>query len=65
LGVGWGSPPASLCRGGIPEPQAASLARSIIALLEGAFVLSRAAKSTEPMRAARDAAVTLVRAYPA
>jgi AcrR family transcriptional regulator len=54
-----------LCRGGIPGPQAAGLARSIIALLEGAFVLSRAAKSTEPMRAARDAAVTLVRAHSA
>jgi AcrR family transcriptional regulator len=54
-----------LCRGGIPGPQAAGLARAVIALLEGAFVLSRAAKSTEPMRAARDAAVTLVRAHSA
>jgi hypothetical protein len=56
---------ARLRRAGIAGPQAASLARSIIALLEGAFVLSRATKSTEPMQAARDAAVTLVRAHSA
>ena len=52
-----------LASGGVPEPQVPGLARAIIALLEGAFVLSRAAKSTEPMQAARDAALTLVAAH--
>jgi AcrR family transcriptional regulator len=45
---------------GISESDAASLARAVIALLEGAFVLARSAKSLEPMEAARDAAVALV-----
>jgi AcrR family transcriptional regulator len=46
---------------GVDTASARPLAQSVIALLEGAFVLSRAAKSTEPMVATRDAAVTLVR----
>jgi AcrR family transcriptional regulator len=49
-----------LAAAGIAGPAATDLARAIIALLEGAFILSRAAKSTEPMRAARDAAIVLV-----
>jgi AcrR family transcriptional regulator len=51
---------------GVPESEATPLARAIIALLEGAFVLARSAKSIQPMEAARDAAVTLVqtRLYP-
>jgi AcrR family transcriptional regulator len=47
---------------GVDETAARPLAQSIVALLEGAFMLARAAKNTEPMRAARDSAVTLVRA---
>jgi AcrR family transcriptional regulator len=50
-----------LVNAGVDTASARPLAQSVIALLEGAFVLSRAAKSTEPMYAARDAAVTLVR----
>lgn len=37
------------------------LALAVIALLEGAFVLCRATRSTEPMASAREAAVTIVR----
>jgi AcrR family transcriptional regulator len=37
---------------GIPRPDARPLAISVIALLEGGFMLSRAARSTEPMLAA-------------
>jgi AcrR family transcriptional regulator len=46
---------------GITEPVARELAIAMIALLEGAFVLSRAARSTEPMEAAGKAAVTAAR----
>jgi AcrR family transcriptional regulator len=51
-----------LAAGGADGAGARALAQSILALLEGAFILARAAKSTEPMRAARDSAVTLVQA---
>lgn len=51
-----------LTASGVSAAVARPLAQSIIALLEGAFILARAAKSAEPMRAARDSAVTLVRA---
>jgi AcrR family transcriptional regulator len=50
-----------LISAGADTAAARPLAQSVIALLEGAFILSRAAKSTEPMYATRDAAVTLVR----
>lgn len=46
---------------GVDQSAARPLAQSIIALLEGAFILARAAKNTEPLRAARASAVTLVR----
>ena len=47
---------------GVPESAALPLSQSIMALLEGAFMLARAAKSTEPMAAARDSVLVLVRA---
>lgn len=46
---------------GIPETRARSLAIEVIAVLEGAFLLSRAFRSTEPMIAARASAVTATR----
>jgi AcrR family transcriptional regulator len=45
---------------GVPADEARALALSVVALIEGAFLLSRAARSTEPMRAAGEAAATLV-----
>lgn len=42
---------------GIPESTARELSLAFIAALEGAFVLSRAMKSVEPLRAAGDATV--------
>ncbi|MFE7619130.1 hypothetical protein [Streptomyces sp. NPDC057496] len=48
--------------GGIPQPTARETASSVIALLEGAFMLGRAARSTEPVLAASRAAAAIVRA---
>lgn len=48
--------------GGIPGPAARETASSVIALLEGAFMLGRAARSAEPVRAAGTAAAAIVRA---
>ncbi|MFD5710465.1 TetR/AcrR family transcriptional regulator [Streptomyces pharetrae] len=48
--------------GGIPEPAARETAGSVIALLEGAFMLGRAARSTAPVLAAGRAAAAIVRA---
>ncbi len=45
---------------GIPAERARPLALSVLALLEGAFLLSRSLRSLEPMRACADAAVVLV-----
>lgn len=53
---------ARFTEAGIGGPEARSLAIVLIELLEGAFVLSRAARSTEALVAAGDAAVALVRA---
>ncbi len=47
---------------GVDEAAATGLAISAIALLEGAFVLSRALRSTEPMTAAGDTATEAARA---
>jgi AcrR family transcriptional regulator len=47
---------------GLPEETARSLSLSVIALLEGAFILSRARKSTEPLLAAGATASAAVRA---
>jgi AcrR family transcriptional regulator len=46
----------------IPRARARALAFSMLCLLEGAFVFSRAMRSTEPLRAAGDTAVAAVRA---
>lgn len=48
-------------RAGIAADRAEDLAWSVIALLEGAFVLARAMKDTRPMESAGDAAVALLR----
>jgi hypothetical protein len=45
---------------GVPAERARPLAVSVLAVLEGAFLLSRSLRSVEPMRAASDAAVSLV-----
>jgi AcrR family transcriptional regulator len=47
---------------GVPPDGAEDLALGVIALLEGAFVLARAAKDVRPMAAAGEAAVALYRA---
>ncbi|MFJ9864217.1 hypothetical protein [Streptomyces sp. NPDC101165] len=46
----------------MPEPGARETASSVIALLEGAFMLGRAARSTAPVLAAAKAAAAIVRA---
>ncbi|MGW7522369.1 TetR/AcrR family transcriptional regulator [Streptomyces sp. NPDC054783] len=53
---------AYYAEGGISGPAARETASSVIALLEGAFMLGRAARSTEPVRAAGTAAAAIVRA---
>jgi AcrR family transcriptional regulator len=50
-----------LRRAGVGSDRAEDLTRSVIALLEGAFVLARAMKDTRPMEAAGEAAVALVK----
>jgi AcrR family transcriptional regulator len=50
-----------LVAGGISEERARSLALSIIALLEGAFLLSQSQRTIEPVVAAGQAASSLVR----
>jgi AcrR family transcriptional regulator len=47
---------------GVPADSARPLALSVLALLEGAFLLSRSLRSVEPMQAAGESAVALVRA---
>lgn len=46
----------------VPADSARPLALSVLAVLEGAFLLSRSVRTTEPMAACADAAVALVRA---
>ena len=53
---------AQLISEGVPPTSARTVALTVIVLLEGAFVLSRSAKSTEPMQAAGAAAVQIVQA---
>ncbi|MFB7632233.1 TetR/AcrR family transcriptional regulator [Streptomyces sp. NPDC056149] len=48
--------------GGIPQPDARETASAVIALLEGAFMLGRAARSTAPVLTAGKAAAAIVRA---
>lgn len=52
---------AYYAQGGMREPAARETASSVIALLEGAFMLGRAARSTEPVRTAGTAAAAIVR----
>lgn len=47
---------------GVPADRARPLALSVLAVLEGAFLLSRSLRSTEPMQACAEAAVALVEA---
>ncbi|MBJ7520770.1 MAG: TetR/AcrR family transcriptional regulator [Solirubrobacteraceae bacterium] len=47
---------------GIPEPRARPIALALVAGLEGAFLLCRTLRSTEPMDAARAAALTVLHA---
>jgi len=59
--AGWiESAGASLAAAGIPRRHARPLAISLLASLEGAFVLARALRSTEPLEAAGVGAVALV-----
>ena len=46
---------------GIPKKKARELAIAVIALLEGAFVLARAMRSTEPLDAAGKTAAKAVK----
>jgi AcrR family transcriptional regulator len=52
---------ARFAQGGIPEPRAREVAIQVIAALEGAFVLCRALRSTEPLEVAGAAAVREMR----
>jgi AcrR family transcriptional regulator len=47
---------------GVPGPRARELALSVLALLEGAFIFSRAMRSTEPLEIAGASAAAAVRA---
>ena len=47
---------------GLDAPRARALAISLVALIEGGFMLSRAARSTEPMQAAGATAAVALRA---
>jgi AcrR family transcriptional regulator len=51
---------ADLAEAGLAPERARPLALSTLALLEGAFLLCRSLQSTEPMRAAGEAAVALL-----
>ena len=53
---------AALVDGGVPEPRAPSVARMIVASLEGAVAVSRAERSLEPLDQVAEELVTLVRA---
>ncbi|MFH8342427.1 TetR/AcrR family transcriptional regulator [Streptomyces sp. AM6-12] len=60
---GWiGHLAAFYTTGGIPARLARDTASSVIALLEGAFMLARAARSTAPVLAASGSAAAIVRA---
>lgn len=51
---------ADAVEAGVPARRARSLALSVLAILEGAFLLSRSLRSTEPMSAAGESAAALV-----
>jgi hypothetical protein len=46
--------------GGVPEPRARELTVAMLAALEGAFVLARGARSTEPLRIAGEVVAGVV-----
>jgi AcrR family transcriptional regulator len=56
-----GAAAARLAQGGVPRDQARELAVTFLALLEGAFILSRASRSTKPVEIAGVAAAEAVR----
>jgi AcrR family transcriptional regulator len=58
----WVAAAAGRFAGHMPPDRARRLAITVIELLEGAFLLSRAARTTEALDAAGEAAVTLVTA---
>ena len=51
---------ADLVEAGVPAERARSVSLSTLAILEGAFLLSRSLRSTEPMSAAAESAAALV-----
>jgi AcrR family transcriptional regulator len=53
---------AHLCEGGVTPAEARDLAVLMISMLEGAFILSRATRTTEALEVAGTAAVTAVQA---
>ena len=59
---GWPRSREDAIEAGVPAERARPLALSVLALLEGAFLLSRSTRSLEPMKAASQAAVALVAA---
>jgi AcrR family transcriptional regulator len=59
---GWlGGATHRFAQEGIPEARARELALLFVSALEGAFVLARALRSTEPLAAAGDAVVEAIR----
>ena len=46
---------------GVPEPQARDVAIALLAVLEGAFILCRASRTTQPLEVAGATAVAVVR----
>jgi AcrR family transcriptional regulator len=55
-----GAMTADLVEAGVPADRARSVSLSTLAILEGAFLLSRSLRSTEPMTAAGESAAALV-----
>lgn len=60
---GWiGGAAGRFAAAGVPDAEARKLALSVIAALEGAFVLARALRSTEPVEVAGESVTAAVRA---
>ena len=60
---GWiGRAAGRFAAAGVPDAEARKLALSVIAALEGAFVLARALRSTEPVEVAGESVTAAVRA---
>jgi TetR/AcrR family transcriptional repressor of lmrAB and yxaGH operons len=57
----WIIPTASLLEtAGLPAPQARDLARAIVSLIEGAVIVSRATRSTQPLISAAEVVTGLI-----